>query len=129
MNTTITIARWLLRIAGLTAIVLGLSFWTRNFLQFIPIHMLAGIIVVLSLWTLAGVAAWAGVNRGLVALAFVWGLIVPILGITQTQLLPGSAHWIIQLVHLLVGLGAMGQGEGLVTRIQSARANAVPQST
>ena len=40
---------------------------------------------------------------------------------TQTQLLPGSWHWVIQVLHLLLGLGAMGQGEGLAARIKRAR--------
>src|SRR5262249_46221284 len=102
MQTVTTIVHMLLRIAGLIAIVLGLLFWTGNALSLLPIHMLAGIIVVLALWTLAVLAFRAGVNPGLVALAIVWGLIVPILGLTQTQLLPGSAHWIIQLLHLLI---------------------------
>jgi hypothetical protein len=127
MKTATTIALMLLRLAGSIAIVLGLLFWTGNFLQLSPIHMLAGIVVVLSLWTLAGLAARAGVPIGLVALAIVWGLIVPILGMTQTQLLPGSAHWVIRVLHLLLGLGAMGQGEGLAARIKRARA-LVPQS-
>jgi hypothetical protein len=121
MKTATTIAQMLLRLAGLIAIGLGLLFWTGNFLQLIPIHMLAGIIVVLSLWTLAGLAARAGVPIGLVALAIVWGLIVLILGMTQNQLLPGSAHWVIQILHLLLGLGAIGQGEGLAARIKRAQ--------
>ncbi len=121
MKTATTIAQMLLRLAGLIAIVLGLLFWTGNFLQLLPIHMLAGFVVVLSLWTLAGLAARAGVPIGLVALAIVWGLIVPILGMTQNQLLPGSAHWVIQVLHLLLGAGAIGQGEGLAARIKRAR--------
>ena len=121
MKTVTTVVHMLLRLAGLTAIVLGVLFWTGNALSLIPIHMLVGFVVVLSLWTLAVLAARAGVQRGLVALALVWGLIVPILGIMQNRLLPGSAHWVIQVVHLLVGMGAVGQGEGLATRMKQAR--------
>src|ERR687885_2560581 len=99
MKTASTAAQMLLRFAGLLALILGVLFWTGNALALIPVHMLLGIVVVLSLWTLAIIAARAGVPRGLVALAIIWGLIVPILGITQTQLLPGSAHWIIRVVH------------------------------
>ena len=50
------------------------------------------------------------------ALALVWGLITIILGMTQTQLLPGSAHWVIRALHLVVGLVAMGLGETLAAR-------------
>jgi hypothetical protein len=80
--------------------------------------MLAGIVLVLALWALSILAAVSGVHRGLVALAIVWGLIVPILGMTQTQLLPGDAHWVIRLLHLLIGIGAMALGQRLATRIK-----------
>jgi hypothetical protein len=126
MKITTTIVQMLLRLAGLTAIVLGLLFWTGNAQALTPIHMLAGITVVLSLWILAGLAARAGISLGLVALAVVWGLIVAVLGLTQQQLLPGSWHWVIQVLHLLLGLGALGQGEGLGARIKRAR-TLVPQ--
>ena len=81
MQTVTTIVHMLLRLAGLTAIILGLLFWTGNALPLIPIHMLAGIIVVLALWTLAILALRAGVNPGLAALAIVWGLIVTAIGL------------------------------------------------
>jgi hypothetical protein len=113
-----TIARMLLGISGPTALVLGVLFWTGNVLTLIPVHMLAGIVLVLALWTLAILATLSGVHRGLVALASVWGLIVPTLGLTQTQLLPGDAHWVIQILHLLVGIGAMALGQRLATRIK-----------
>ena len=60
-------------------------------------------------------AVRAGVSMGFVALAAVWGLIVPILGVMQTQLLPGGAHWVIEVIHLLVGLVAIGLGNRLAT--------------
>jgi len=113
-----TIARWLMRISGPTAFVLGVLFWTGNALTLIPVHMLAGIVLILALWTLAIVAAVSGVHRGIVALATIWGLIVPILGMTQTRLLPGDAHWVIQVLHLLVGIVAMSLGQGLANRIK-----------
>jgi len=120
MRKTVQIVQIVLRAAGATVLVLGLLFWTGNFLALIPIHMLAGLLVVLSLWTLAGLAARAGVGIGRVALAVVWGLIVPVLGVTQSGLLPGDLHWIVQLLHLLIGIGALGQGEGLAARIKRA---------
>jgi hypothetical protein len=95
------------RADGAILIILGLLFWTDNADPLIPVHMLLGIALVLALWILAAVAAMAGVNRWLVALAFVWGLITPALGLTQTRLLPFNGHWIIQVLHLLVGLTAI----------------------
>jgi hypothetical protein len=99
----------------------GGLFWTGNALTLLPVHMLAGIVLVLALWTLALLAAVSGIHRGFVALAMVWGLIVPILGMTQNQLLPGALHWMIQILHLLIGIVAMSLGNGLAHRIKQAQ--------
>lgn len=119
MKTAATIAQTIVRLCGLVLLTLGLLFWTGNARGLIPVHMLLGFVLVLALWTLAGLAAWAGVPARFVALAVAWGLITPALGLTQGQLLPGSAHWVIQVLHLLVGLGAIGQAEGLAARIRA----------
>jgi len=52
--------------------------------------------------------------------AVAWGLIAPILGLTQANLLTNNWHWVIQVLHLLVGLAAIGTGEGLVQRMRRA---------
>ncbi|HSK36134.1 MAG TPA: hypothetical protein VLA80_05315, partial [Actinomycetota bacterium] len=54
-----------------------------------------------------------------VAGAVVLGLVVPIVGLTQRELLPGSAHWLIQVLHLLLGLGLLGLAENLATRAKA----------
>ena len=118
MKIATTVFQMLVRLSGLILISLGVLFWTGHALTLIPVHMLVGFVLVLSLWALAVLAARAGVHPAFVALAIVWGLIVPILGLTQQRLLPGDAHWVIQILHLLVGLGAIGQAEGLAARIK-----------
>ena len=116
MRAAVTLARWLVRLIGLIMLVLGSLFWTGNALSLIPIHMLLGLVLVLTLWALAFLAARSGVHPGLVALAIAWGLVVPILGLSQASLLPGPAHWVIQALHLLVGVTAIGLAEALARR-------------
>jgi hypothetical protein len=123
MKSAVTIAQVLVRATGVIQLVLGLLFWTGNATGLVPLHMLIGFLLVLGLWTVAGLAARAGVQPGLVALAAVWGLAVAVLGLTQEELLPGSAHWLVQVLHLLVGLGAIGLSENLAAR---AKARLVP---
>jgi hypothetical protein len=118
MRIATTTAQTLVRVSGVIQLVLGGLFWTGNALDLVPLHMLVGFLLVLGLWTLAALAARAGVRPSLVALAAVWGLIVPVLGLNQDRLLTGSAHWLIEVLHLLVGLGAIGQAEGLAARIR-----------
>ena len=107
----------ILRLSVLLALILGIVFWTGNALNLIPVHMGLGILVVLSLWILGFAQATAkGGNWGLAAGAFILGLIVFIFGLEQQTLLPGSAHWVIQIIHLLLGLLAIGLGEMLAAR-------------
>lgn len=108
----------LVGLTGLIQIVLGLLFWTGHADALVKVHIAIGLILVFSLWGLAGLAARAGVTPGLVWLAAIWGLIVPVLGLTQTRLLPGGTHWVIQVLHLLVGLAAIGLGQILAARIR-----------
>ena len=118
MRRATTTAQMLVRATGVVQLVLGGLFWTGNALDLVPLHQTVGFLLVFGLWTLAALAARAGVRPPLVALAAVWGLIVPILGLTQTRLLVGSAHWLIEVLHLLVGVGAIGLAEGLAARIK-----------
>jgi hypothetical protein len=114
-------ARWVVRIAGVVQIVLGLLFWSGNAVTLVPVHILLGLLLVLGLWTLAFFAARAGVQPGFVVVVVLWGLLLPVFGLTQDRLLPGDAHWVIRLLHLLVGLAAIGQGEGLGARMAQGR--------
>jgi len=120
MSRTVTVVHMTLRISGVLLILLGLTFWTGNALQLIPVHEFLGFVLVLSLWALAYFGARAGVPRGIVIAAVAWGLIAPILGLTQANLLTNNWHWVIQVLHLLVGLAAIGTGEGLVQRMRRA---------
>lgn len=120
VRTTINALDIFVRADGAILVILGLIFWTGNADALIPAHMLLGIALVLALWTLAALAATSGVSLGLVALAFVWGLITPALGLTQTRILPTQGHWIIQVVHLLVGLTAIALAQILA---RAARRN------
>ena len=47
LSITTTIAQVLIRICGPIALVLGVLFWTGNALTLLPVHMLAGIVLVL----------------------------------------------------------------------------------
>lgn len=128
MKTAITACQFLIRVTGLLQIVLGLLFWAGYVRNLIPIHMLIGLVLVLVLWVLAVLAWPAGVSLGFALLVILWGAIVVGLGVMQTQLLPGAAHWVVQVIHLLVGLAALGLGERLATMSKQGYATALPVS-
>jgi uncharacterized membrane protein len=119
MRSTITAIQMAIRAVGVVQLVLGLAFWTGNLLGLVDLHQLLGILLVLGLWTQAALAARSGVPVGMVAGAVVLGLLVAIVGLTQRELLPGSAHVVIEVVHLLLGLGLLGLAESLATRAKA----------
>jgi len=114
-----------LRAAALLALILGILNWVQVTPDtLVPIHMLLGIIVVLSLWILGGMIATTKGGIGLAIGAFVLGLITLVVGLTQKQIPPvdgNSLHWIIQVVHLLIGLAAIGMGEAIGGRYRRQR--------
>jgi hypothetical protein len=119
MRSTVTALQMAIRVVGVVQLVLGIIFWTGNALGLVDLHQFLGILLVLGLWTQAALAHRAGVPGGLVAGAAVYGLLVPVVGLTQRDVLPGGAHWVIQVVHLLLGLGLLALAENLATRAKA----------
>ncbi|HEX5416723.1 MAG TPA: hypothetical protein VFZ25_13720 [Chloroflexota bacterium] len=113
MKTATTALQMIVRFCGVVLIVLGVLFWIGTATGLVPVHMLLGLVLVLALWGLAILAGVSGGSAGFVALGIVWGLIVLALGMTQASILPGPSHVVIQILHLLVGLGALGIAESL----------------
>lgn len=122
MKATANVLRILVSAIGAIMIVLGLLFWTGNAGALIPLHMLLGIVLVVLLWVIAVMALVARVNPFLALVGIIWGFIVPILGMTQQQILPTSAHWLIQALHLLVGLTAIALANILARQIMQGAA-------
>jgi uncharacterized membrane protein YczE len=119
---TVIIARSLISLLGLVLVVLGILFWTGHALSLLSLHMDLGGLFVICLWVLAVVGFVTRATRVFALVVFIWSLLVLALGVLQLQLLPGSSHWIVQAIHLLVGLIAMGLGHGLARRIGRAPA-------
>ncbi len=117
-------------IAGLCALILGLLFWIAG-MNVVSIHMLFGLTVALALLILGIVGVFTRGMRLLGAIGIVYALIVPVFGLTQATLLVGSLHWLIQVAHLLVGLGALALMGFIGTRYlrlkQATARGAVPQ--
>lgn len=111
-------ALWVLRITGIFQIVTGLAFWLGYWQGQIGHHMMTGVLLTVMIWLLALLGGFSDVNKTLVAVAFLWGVLLMLLGFSQMSLMIGSAHWVIRVVHLLVGLGGMGLGEALARRIR-----------
>lgn len=121
---SILIPAMALRIGALGALVLGIAFWTGNLDSLAPLHMVLGILVVLSVWWLAvALLRSAQPNVALASTAIVLGAILWIIGYTQTGLLPGANHWIIQVIHLTLAIITLGLGEMIGARVKREGVN------
>jgi hypothetical protein len=128
MKGATAVAQNTVRLFGVLQIVTGLLFWTGNALSLVPLHMLSGLLLVIGLWILAGIGLRAGIGVLRAVVAIVWGLFVVVFGLVQAGILPGELHWIVQVLHLLVGLAAMGQAEAIGARIKAFLAGGAGQT-
>ncbi len=100
-------------------IILGALIWTGRSDLAQP-HAALGVLFVFSLWCLAALGFRARAGRGLAFRAVVWGFVVLLFGMLQTGMWPGPRHVYIRVLHLIVGLIAIGIGEMLGARIKRA---------
>jgi hypothetical protein len=107
MRTAAAISLWIVRIAGTLQLVLGALFWTGHAYTLLPLHIISGTVIVLTLWMVAVMALVTGTRRGLASFGLLWGLALPAFGLGQAAVLVGSMHWVVRVVHLLMGLAAM----------------------
>jgi len=124
MRSLANVLQMIVRPLGLVQIVLGVLFWFGAARGLVNLHMFIGIVIVLILWTLAGAALVTRTAPPLAIAGIVVGLVTIWLGITQTSLLTGSAHWVIQVLHLAVGVIALGFADLLGTRVKRSGAPA-----
>lgn len=118
MVTVLTSTRMLIRLDGLALLILGVVLWTGGAPELVGIHIMLGFLLVLLLWSLAGLGAWTRVPAGRVLVLAAWALVLPVFGLAQRTLFPGPRHWMVAVAHLLIGLGALGLAEGMGARIR-----------
>jgi hypothetical protein len=118
------------RVALMATMVLGLLYWIAQLFVWIgllvflaqigfpDIHEGFGTIGVLGLLILGTVAVFTKGSRLLGAGSMIYAFLVPAFGLTQTLILVGALHWVIQAAHLLVGIGAMVLAQRIEKRYQ-----------
>jgi hypothetical protein len=107
----IRIASVVLSLCGSLALLLGLLLWSNMAPNLIQMHMLLGFLAVGALWVIGVAQAFAKGGSWIVAaLALIVGVAMISLGMTQSSLMVGEFHWVIQVLHLLLGLLVIGIG-------------------
>jgi len=114
-----------MRLCILITLILGILLWTKIIGgPLVLLHMILGLLIALLLVILGSlIVTVKGRNIGLAIGAFVLAICTIALGLRQQSILPGSSlHWIIQVVHLLLGLLALGIAEMIAGRYKRLRA-------
>ena len=117
----IRLASAVLTMAGLLALISGILFWTGTAVNLIALHMLLGFLAVGALWIIGLTQAFAEHGSWVMAAcALIAGAVMIVLGMMQSSLLPGEYHWIIQAIHLVLGLLTIGIGHMAAARYRKA---------
>lgn len=112
MRAIINVCQMLFRLLWVVNIVLGILFWTGHLTGLVGLHMLFGIILTLLLVILAVLAGIRG-KPGLLVVGLIVAALLVVVGLNQESWDQGSGHWVIQVLHLLVGILAIVTAEAI----------------
>lgn len=120
--SVLKVSQMALRACGVLALILGLLVWFGDGGGLIPIHMGLGVLVVLAALVVGGTTLQAPPSRVLAVLTIVVALVLLWVGATQTTMMVGANHIVIQIIHLVLGLAVLALGEISAARFLRARA-------
>ena len=77
-----------------------------------------------ALWRIAVIALVQRRSAGPAFFALLWGLLVAALGFMQQSILVGELHWIVRVLHLVIGLASVSIAERLAPKPVTATVTA-----
>lgn len=106
----------LFRLVWLIALALGIWIWTGHGYATLRMHIGLGFctVLLLALVAVLGAVARAGILHVLPAM--LWIVLLPVIGFGQLHWMPGTSHWLIRVLHLLIGALAIGSAEMLAAK-------------
>jgi hypothetical protein len=110
-----------IRITAVILLIMGAVIWMGNGDSLITFHILIAVVFTIAVLAVTIQAFRAGISRGLVILALVVDLALPVLGLTQGMLFPESLAWIAEILHLGLGVGAWVLAEMLALQLSRKR--------
>ena len=101
------------RAIAVVQVALGIVVWTGRGDSLIPVHIAVGLLLVVDMWVAVALGLRSGAPTALAIVTLVWSVGMPVFGLVQTSVLPGNVHVAIQILHLVIGLAAVGLVEAL----------------
>jgi hypothetical protein len=126
MNALRKILPWILRLSGVTLVLIGIVLWTGHGANLVQLHMGLGLLFTATYLGIVALASRDGLALGPSLLAMGWGFVIPAFGMIQTRLLVGPQHWIIRVAHLLIAIVAMRIADGLAKGNPARAAEGMP---
>ncbi len=117
----IKILQWVVRVAWVIAILLGMSFWGGPGIAPVSVHMTFGGLVALSLAILAITAVIHRVRVPVAVVALLWAIATVAVGTVQDWWVGAGSHVLIEVIHLVLGVGAIGFAEMLAAALNRAQ--------
>ena len=122
MTSIVLALRWVARLDGLIALILGILLWTGS-PGSLKMHIMIGFVMTITLLLIGLMGFFARIKPVLPVIAIAWGILLPYIGFAQLKLMPGGSHMVIQVLHLLIGICAIGVVEATAAKItREARA-------
>lgn len=99
--------QWLSRLIVGVELTLGMVIWFVH-VNSVTLHIVLGLAITLILLVFSVLALMTSGMRRLGVIGILYTCILPGLGLTQYTLLVGNLHWLVQVFHLLIGVGSVG---------------------
>jgi len=119
MTSLVTVLRWVARLDGLAALILGILLWTGP-AGSLNSHIGTGFIMTITLLLLGLLGFFARIKPVMPIVAIAWAILLPYIGFAQRHILLNANHVVIQLIHLLIGVCAIGVAEAVAAQITRA---------
>jgi hypothetical protein len=116
MTSIVLALRWVARLDGLVALVLGILLWGGS-AGSLKLHIMTGFVMSVTLLLIAVMGFFTRIKPVLPIIAIAWAILLPYIGFAQLKLMPGASHTVIQVVHLVIGVCAIGVVEATGAKI------------
>jgi len=113
MRRLLTLLRLLTRATAVLLLLVGLALWAGHPAPWRSVHLALGGVLAATLLALGVVAARATGRGSALLIAVLWTALLAGYGLGHARLWPGGAHWLAQVLHVLIGLATIGVAERL----------------
>ena len=129
MTTLLSPLRLVVRATAVALLLIGIALWLGYAVPWRGVHLGLGVLLAAAVLALGAVVARTTGRLGALAAAVAWVALLVGYGIVHPRLWPGGAHWIAQLLHVLIGLATVGLTERLAAGARGvARPDAPPDA-